>query len=96
MPTTDDAPSDDFFESLMADYTDAWNREDIDAIEAFYHHPFFSYQDGALGVYSDPVRGREIDLGWPPDGGSRSAGPARATPDGTHVMIRSRPRSLRR
>lgn len=55
---------DEFFESLMQRYTDAWNREDIDAIESYYHSPFFSYKDGELEVYLDQDRAREIDLAW--------------------------------
>ena len=29
-----ESPPDDFFETPMASYTDAWNHEDIDAIES--------------------------------------------------------------
>jgi hypothetical protein len=57
-------PGEDYFESFMSDYTDAWNREDVDAIEAFYHYPFFSYKEGRLESYLDPDEGREIDRGW--------------------------------
>jgi hypothetical protein len=64
MQTQQDEPADDFFEALMASYTDAWNREDIDAIESYYNVPFFSYKEGQLGVYSDPEQGRETDLDW--------------------------------
>jgi uncharacterized protein DUF4440 len=67
--------SDEFFEQLMSDYTDAWNREDIDAIEGFYHSTFFSYKDGALEVYADPSQGRDIDLEWIEE--NPRAGPAR-------------------
>lgn len=64
MKQTDQAPGDEFFESLMQRYTEAWNREDVDAIETFYNYPFFSYKDGALEVCADPVLGRSLDLGW--------------------------------
>jgi hypothetical protein len=57
MSTPDDGPSDDFFESLMAEYTNSWDREDIDAIEGFYHYPFFSYKDGAVEVYPGAEEG---------------------------------------
>jgi uncharacterized protein DUF4440 len=70
-----ESPPDDFFEALMAGYTDAWNREDIDAIESYYHSPFFSYKEGALEVYTDPVLGRDLDLEWIEV--NRRAGPAR-------------------
>jgi Domain of unknown function (DUF4440) len=59
-----DRDDDEFFESLMQRYTDAWNREDVDAIESYYHSPFFSYKEGELQVYSDQERSREIDLAW--------------------------------
>jgi len=68
-------PADDFFEALMADYTDAWNREDIDAIEGYYHVPFFSYKDGALGVYLDAESSREANVAW--IAVNRREGPAR-------------------
>jgi hypothetical protein len=64
MTKADQVPGDEFFESLMQRYTEAWNREDIDAIESFYNDPFFSYKDGALEVYADPVLGRSVDVGW--------------------------------
>jgi hypothetical protein len=69
------SPDDDFFESLMAGYTDAWNREDIDAIEDYYHLPFFSYKDGALEVFADADIGRAADLEWIEV--NRREGPAR-------------------
>ena len=55
---------DEFFESLMRRYTDAWNREDIDAIEGFYNSPFFSYKEGELEVYPDEDHAREVDRAW--------------------------------
>ena len=55
---------DEFFESLMQRYTDAWNREDVDAIESYYHDPFFSYKEGNLELYLDREESREIDLAW--------------------------------
>ncbi len=54
----------EFFETLMGAYTEAWNCEDLDAIEGYYHYPFFSYKEGSLEVYSDPDLGRAIDLEW--------------------------------
>ena len=57
-------PGDAFFESLMKRYTEAWNREDIDAIESYYHSPFFSFKEGRLEVYADVKQGRDIDLEW--------------------------------
>ena len=70
-----ESPDDDFFESLMAQYTDAWNREDIDAIEDYYHLPFFSYKDGALEVFVDADLSRAADLEWIEV--NRREGPAR-------------------
>jgi hypothetical protein len=64
MAQADSGPSDSFFESLMQSYTDAWNREDIDAIESYYHSPFFSYKDGALEFFPDAEHARSVDLGW--------------------------------
>ena len=55
---------DAFFESLMQRYTDAWNREDVDAIESYYNDPFFSYKEGKLELYLDRDEWREIDLAW--------------------------------
>jgi hypothetical protein len=67
-------PGDDFFEAYMTEYTDAWNREDIDAIESYYHVPFFSYQEGALTVYQDVESSRAASLAWIRV--NRSEGPA--------------------
>jgi hypothetical protein len=53
-----------FFRALMDAYTEAWNREDIDAIESFYNVPFFSYHDGAVHVYSDANLSRAITAEW--------------------------------
>ena len=64
MPDTDAEASDDFVETLMTGYTDAWNREDIDAIESYYHVPFFSYQDGDLRVYLDAESSGKADAAW--------------------------------
>jgi hypothetical protein len=64
MPSTDEGPNDQLFESLMSAYTDAWNREDIDAIESYYHIPFFSYKDGGLEVYLDAEYARSVDIAW--------------------------------
>jgi hypothetical protein len=58
----------------MADYTSAWNREDIDAIESFYHYPFFSYKDGRLEIWLDETSGRQADVGWIAE--NRREGPA--------------------
>lgn len=55
---------DEFFESLMQRYTDAWNRGDVDAIESYYNDPFFSYKEGRLELYLDRDESREIDLAW--------------------------------
>jgi hypothetical protein len=57
-------PSEGFFRALMDAYTEAWNREDIDAIESFYTIPFFSYHDGAVEVYSDTNFSRGITAEW--------------------------------
>lgn len=70
-----DTPDDDFFESLMASYTDAWNREDLDAIGSYYHLPFFSYKDGELEVFADEDLSRADDQKW--IGVNRREGPAR-------------------
>jgi hypothetical protein len=64
MPTLEGSPSDATFERLMADYTDAWNREDVDAIESYYSYPFFSFKEGRLEVFVDPNAGPEIDREW--------------------------------
>ena len=55
---------DDFFEAFMAEYTAAWNREDLDAIESFYNYPFFSYKEGRLQVWLNADSGRDEDVGW--------------------------------
>jgi hypothetical protein len=75
MNLTADPPDEEFFESLMAGYADAWNREDIDAIESYYHLPFFSYKDGALEVFSDADLSRAAELQWIEV--NRREGPAR-------------------
>ena len=59
-----DRDDDEFSESLMQRYTDAWNREDVDAIESYYNDPFFSYKEGKLELYLDREQSREIDLAW--------------------------------
>jgi hypothetical protein len=59
-----DYVDDEFFESLMRRYTEAWNREDVDAIESYYNDPFFSYKEGNLELYLDREESREIDLAW--------------------------------
>jgi len=58
----------------MAAYTAAWNAEDINAIEAFYHVPSISYggegdpagthRQGELHTWGDALTGREVDRGW--------------------------------
>jgi hypothetical protein len=57
-------PTVDGIEAFMRRYTDAWSGEDIDAIEAFYNVPFFSYKEDALEVWPDRGSGREADLKW--------------------------------
>lgn len=70
-----DPKDDDYFESLMARYADAWNREDLDAIERYYHLPFFSYKDGELEVFTDGDLSRAADQEWIEV--NRREGPAR-------------------
>ena len=53
MKPAEESPSDRHIESLMKEYTDAWNREDMDAIESYYNIPFFSYKEGSLEIYLD-------------------------------------------
>jgi hypothetical protein len=57
-------PTEEAIEALMRAYTTAWNNEDIDAIEAFYNVPFFTYQEGMLEVWTDAALSRKADLGW--------------------------------
>ena len=57
-------PPDRFFHDLFQAYTEAWNREDIDTIEAFYHIPFFSYKNGVFEAYSDESTSRAADIEW--------------------------------
>ena len=79
-------PPDQFFHDLFQAYTEAWNREDIDTIEAFYHIPFFSYKNGVLKAYNEDNTGRAENIEWLDV--NRSEGPEPSRNDSTSSITR--------
>ena len=69
-----ETPSDADLEALLASYTEAWNREDVDAIEQYYHVPFVRFADGRVQVFLEVEHKREYISGWLEV--NRKAGPA--------------------
>jgi hypothetical protein len=59
-----EVPTEDFFRGFMNEYTEAWNREDLEASLDSYHTPRFLYADGTLNVFLDDQSLRKATVDW--------------------------------